>query len=116
MIIKLPYTKIQFYPFKFTQQGINRSQRLSLLFLINKSDLKLEESLDYDKKELSQQQSKKFLGELKILAKNNMEKNTVIKQDYLKKHHDRKETFNTFPLKLQWHERSCPGCLSFATI
>ena len=75
MIIKLPYTKIQFYPFKFTQQGINRSQRLSLLFLINKSDLKLEESLDYDKKEWSQQQSKKkLLGELKIMAKNNMEK------------------------------------------
>ena len=45
-----------------------------------------------------------------------MEKNTVIKQDYLKKHHDRKETFNTFPLKLQRHERSCPGCLSFTTI
>ena len=42
-----------------------------------------------------------------------MEKNIVIKQDYLKKHHDRKETFNTLLLKLQWHERSCPGCLSF---
>ena len=45
-----------------------------------------------------------------------MEKNTVIKQDYLKKHHDRKEIFNTFLLKLQWHERSWPGCLSFTTI
>ena len=40
----------------------------------------------------------------------------VIKQDYLKKHHDGKEAFNTFLLKLQWHERSCPGCLSFTTI
>ena len=40
----------------------------------------------------------------------------VIKQDYLKKHHDRKETFNTFFLKLQWHERSSPGGLSFTTI
>ena len=44
-----------------------------------------------------------------------MEKNIVIKQDYLKKHHDETETFNTFLLKLQWHERSCPGCLSFTT-
>ena len=59
---------------------------------------------------------KKLLGELKIMAKNNMEKNIVIKQDYLKEHHDRKEISNIFLLKLQWHERSCPGCLSFTTI
>ena len=68
------------------------------------------------KKNYHNSKVKKLLGELKIMAKKNMEKNKVIKQDYLKKHHDGKETFNTFLLKLQWHERSCPGCLSFATI
>jgi hypothetical protein len=78
--------------------------------------LKLEESLDYDKKKYHNSKVKKLLGELKIMAKKNMEKNIVIKQDYLKKHHDRKETFNTFFLKLQWHERSSPGGLSFTTI
>ena len=50
------------------------------------------------------------------MAKKNMEKNIVIKQDYLKEHHDRKEISNIFLLKLQRHERSCPGCLSFTTI
>ena len=68
------------------------------------------------KKNYHKSKVKKLLGELKIMSKKNMEKDIVINQDYLKKHHDRKETFNTFPLKLQWHERSCPGCLSFTTI
>ena len=68
------------------------------------------------KKKYHNSKVKKPLGELKIMAKKNMEKNIVIKQDYLKKHHDRKETFNTLLLKLQWHERSCPGCLSFTNI
>ena len=40
-----------------------------------------------------------------------MEKKIVIKQDYLKKHHDRKETFNTFLLKLQWHRAVQGACL-----
>ena len=74
--------------------------------------MKFEESLDYDKKKYHNSKVKKLLGELKIMAKKNMEKNIVIKQDYLKKHHERKETFNTFFLKLQWHERSSPGGLS----
>ena len=68
------------------------------------------------KKKYHNSKVKKPLGELKIMAKKNMEKNIVIKQDYLKKHHDGKETFKIFLLKLQWHERSCPGCLSFTTI
>ena len=68
------------------------------------------------KKNYHKSKVKKLLGELKIMSKKNMEKDIVINQDYLKKHHDRKETFNTFPLKLQQHERSCPGCLSFTTI
>jgi len=46
--------------------------------------LKLEESLDYDKKKYHNSKVKKLLGELKIMAKKNMEKNIVIKQDYLK--------------------------------
>ena len=77
--------------------------------------MKLEESLDYDKKKYHNSKVKKLLGELKIMAKRIWEK-IVIKQDYLKKHHDGKEAFNTFLLKLQGHERSCPGCLSFTTI
>ena len=68
------------------------------------------------KKNYHNSKVKKLLGELKIMAKNNMEKNIVIKQDYLKEHHDRKEISNVFLLKLQRHERSCPGCLSFTTI
>ena len=67
------------------------------------------------KKNYHNSKVKKLLGELKIMAKKNMEKNIVIKQDYLKKHHDRKETFNTFLLKLERHERSSPGGLSFTT-
>lgn len=68
------------------------------------------------KKNYHKSKVKKLLEELKIMAKENIGKNIVIKQDYLKKHQDGKETFNTFLLKLQWHERSCPGCLSFTRI
>ena len=68
------------------------------------------------KKKYHNSKVKKPLGELKIMAKKNMEKNIVIKQDYLKKHHDRKETFNTFLLKLERHERSSPGDLSFTSL
>ena len=59
---------------------------------------------------------KKTSWRIKKHSKKEYGKNIVIKQDYLKKHHDRKEAFNTFLLKLQWHERSCPGGLSFTTI
>ena len=68
------------------------------------------------KKNYHKRKVKKLFRELNIMSEKNMEKDLVINQDYLKKHHDRKETFNTFLLKLQWHERSCPGCLSFTTI
>ena len=68
------------------------------------------------KKNYHKRKVKKLFRELNIMSEKNMEKDLVINQDYLKKHHDRKETFNTFPLKLQQHERSCPGCLSFTTI
>ena len=65
------------------------------------------------KKNYHNSKVKKLLRELKIMAKKNMEKNKVIKQDYLKKHQDGKETFNTFLLKLQWHEITGQGaCLS----
>ena len=53
------------------------------------------------KKTYQNSKVKKLLGELKIMAKKRIwKKKIVIKQDYLKKHHDRKETFNTFLLKL----------------
>ena len=40
------------------------------------------------KKNYPKSKVKKLLGELKIMAKENIEKNTVIKQDYLRKHQD----------------------------
>ena len=84
--------------------------------------MKLEESLDYEKKnyhntKVKNSKVKNFNSwRIKNHGKREYGKNVVIKQDYLKKHQDGKETFNTFLLKLHWHERSCPGCLSFNPI
>ena len=65
------------------------------------------------KKNYHKRKVKKLFRELNIMSEKNMEKDLVINQDYLKKHHDRKETFNTFLLKLQWHEITGQGaCLS----
>ena len=59
--------------------------------------MKLEESLDYDKKNYPKSKVKKLLGELKIMAKENIEKNIVIKQDYLRKHQDgRRHSIHSF--------------------
>ena len=78
--------------------------------------MKFEESLDYDKKKYHNSKVKKLLGELKIMAKKNMEKNIVIKQDYLKKHHDRNWDERKHSIHSFWNYSGMKGAVQGACL